>query len=451
MNPLIQPKTTILPLLIALAFACFGFLPQVLATDLDGVLPNNNTADGSGVLVGLTTGSNNSGFGFQALNHDSSGSANTAAGYQALFNDSTGSNNTATGMRALYGNTSGLKNTATGRQALQSNSTGSDNTANGYQSLYRNTTGTQNTATGSGALYSNTTVNGVAGHDNTATGFKALFSNTAGTGNNAFGSGALTSNTTGYGNTAIGGQALYSNTTVNGVAGSYNTANGGSALFDNTTGSYNAAIGNNALSFNTTGSNNIGVGFEAGLNVTTANNVICIGAEGANVSNSCFIGHIRGVTTASADATPVLIDSNGQLGTMSSSERFKKDINTMDKTSEAILAVRPVTFHYKSDAKETPQFGLIAEEVAKVNPDLVVRDSDGEIYTVRYDVVNAMLLNEFLKEHRKVEEQEKAIAELKSGMNALAATAKEQARQIQRVSARLEVGKASPRTVLNDQ
>jgi uncharacterized coiled-coil protein SlyX len=167
------------------------------------------------------------------------------------------------------------------------------------------------------------------------------------------------------------------------------------------------------------------------------------------VNNSCFIGNIRGVATHNAEAIPVLIDSAGQLGTMSSSKRFKKEIKAMDRASEAILALKPVTFHYKSDAGVTPQFGLIAEEVAQVNSDLVVHDSDGEIYTVRYDAVNAMLLNEFLKEHRTVKEQGATIAELKKQIAGLAETVKEQAAQIQKVSAQLEASKPSSQVVSN--
>jgi uncharacterized coiled-coil protein SlyX len=193
------------------------------------------------------------------------------------------------------------------------------------------------------------------------------------------------------------------------------------------------------------------------------------------VSNSCFISNIRAVTTANADAIPVLIDSAGQLGTASSSRRFKKEIRPMEQASEAILALKPVTFHYKSDTKDTPQFGLIAEEVAQVNPDLVVRDKNGEIYTVRYDAVNAMLLNEFLKEHRKVEEQDRklheqettitrlefTIAEQQQGMETFIAQLKEQAAQIQKVSDQLaaaspsggglNASKTAPQIVLNNQ
>jgi len=183
--------------------------------------------------------------------------------------------------------------------------------------------------------------------------------------------------------------------------------------------------------------------------------VICIGraVDGLNVSGTCFIGNIRGVTTQNANALPVVIDRAGQLGTISSSQRFKRDIKPINKTSEAILSLNPVTFHYKSDNTGTPQFGLIAEEVAKVNPDLVVRDEKGDIYTVRYDAVNAMLLNEFLKEHRKVEEQEATIAQLKRdfGVTVAQLTARldEQAAQIQKVSVQLEASKPAPQVVNN--
>jgi hypothetical protein len=190
----------------------------------------------------------------------------------------------------------------------------------------------------------------------------------------------------------------------------------------------------------------LGVG--AGNGITTATNVICIGASvfGADVDNSCFIGNIRDVTTQNGDAIPVVIDSAGQLGTLSSSHRFKKEIKPMDTASEAILNLKPVTFHYKSDKANTPEFGLIAEEVAKVNPDLVVRDKDGEIYTVRYDAVNAMLLNEFIKEHRKVQELTK---DFQATVAQLTARLDEQAAQIQKVSAQLEASKPAPQIVNN--
>jgi hypothetical protein len=176
---------------------------------------------------------------------------------------------------------------------------------------------------------------------------------------------------------------------------------------------------------------------------------IRVGTQG--IHTKTFIAGIRGVATVNANAIPVLIDSAGQLGTTSSSRRFKKEIEPMDQTSEVILDLKPVTFHYKTDSTGTPQFGLIAEEVAKVNPDLVVRDENGEIYTVRYEAVNAMLLNEFLKEHRKVEELETTVAQQKNDMKVFAANLKEQASQIQKMSAQLEVSKSAPQLVGNKE
>jgi hypothetical protein len=211
------------------------------------------------------------------------------------------------------------------------------------------------------------------------------------------------------------------------------------ALSSNTTANNNTAIGEDALNSNTTGSGNTVVGRNSGFAVTTANNVICIGASvaGANVNDSCYIGSIFGQT--SSDGTAVFINSNGKLGTTTSSRRFKEDIKAMDKASEALFSLKPVSFHYKKeiDPASTSQLGLVAEEVEKVNPDLVVRDKGGEAYSVRYDQVNAMLLNEFLKEHRKVEQLEKQVEVLAAGL--------------QRVSAQLETSKAAPQTVLNNR
>jgi len=317
-------------------------------------------------------------------------------------------------------------NTAEGQAALLSRTTGAFNTAVGFLSTRTITTGNFNTGVGAGTLLANTA------DENTATGAGALLSNTTALQNSAHGAFALFSNTTGGENTANGNRALFTNTT-----GVVNTANGYAALANNTIGSVNTAIGAVALANNITGSSNVGLGFNAGLNVTTATNVICIGANvsGANVGNTCYIGNIRAVATQNADAVPVLIDSAGQLGTMSSSRRFKKEIEPMGKTSESLLALKPVTFHYKSDTKDAMQFGLIAEDVAAVNPDLVVRDEKGEIYTVRYDAVNAMLLNEFLKEHRKVEEQEVTVTQLKRNFQA---TTAHQQKQIEALTTGLQ-------------
>jgi len=403
---------------VSLLIACFGLLPraQAVGPDTDGTIPGSNNGEGIGVLVSRTTGIWNTGTGFEALSQLTAGNQNTATGLRALFSDTNGGFNTATGVYSLFSNTSGFFNSATGAYSLANNTDGSGNTANGYSALYYNT-GSNNTATGFAALYRNTT-----GGSNTANGAQALYSNTTGAGNTANSSFALFHNTTGNNNTATGSQALQNNTT-----GAGNTAYGDSALFNNTTGALNTALG-----------------LGAGSGVTTANNVIAIGTGGANVSNTCFIGNIFGVTTQNANAIPVLVDSAGQLGTASSSRRFKKEIKPMDSASESILALKPVAFYYKSDKRETPQFGLIAEEVAKVNPDLVVRDENGEIYTVRYDAVNAMLLNEFLKEHGKVQELEATVSNQQKQIEALTAG-------LQKVSAQLELNKAAPQTVVNNQ
>ena len=351
MNPLIQLKTTG-TLLIALAFFGFALLPkaQAVVPPPDGGYPGFNTAEGQNALFSLTTGS-----------------ANTAVGWFSLSTNAAGSFNTATGAGSLLFNTA------------------DQNTAFGAAALLFNTTGINNTAVGAAALSSNTTAEG-----NTANGAFALFSNTEGVVNTASGAAALSSNTTGSNNTAYGEEAL-----------------------ENSNNNHNTAVGSSALRSNTTGSENTALGSFAGINVTTADRVICIGINGENVSNSCFIGNIHGVTTAINDAIPVVIDSVGQLGTTSSSRRFKTEIKPMDKASESILALKPVSFRYKVHEDTTPQFGLIAEEVAKVNPDLVIYGSDGKPYTVRYDAVNAMLLNEFLKEHCTVNEEQQANTEFK--------------------------------------
>ena len=243
---------------------------------------------------------------------------------------------------------------------------------------------------------------------NTATGYASLFYNT-GSLNTANGVAALHNNTTGTNNTANGQRALHDN-----LNGSKNTANGGSALGNNTMGSNNTADGFYALGNNTTGSFNIAMGNNAGSGVSTADDVICIGAVGADVSHSCYIGNI--VSQSSPSGLAVFVNSDNKLGTIMSSRRFKEDIKPMNKASEAILALQPVTFRYKKefDPTGTAQFGLVAEDVAKVNPDLVVRDKEGKPYSVRYDQVNAMLLNEFLKEHCENEKQGATITDLKS-------------------------------------
>jgi hypothetical protein len=310
------------------------------------------------------------------------------------------------------------------------------NTAEGQNALLNLTSGTFNTAVGFFSLKNNT-----QGQFNTAVGAATLFTNTADK-NTGTGAGALLSNTIGIENTAAGSFALLNNST-----GAQNAAVGANALINSTKGGGNTAIGFNALPNNTTGITNTAVGFNAGFGITTADNVIVIGTNvaGQNVDHSCFIGEIFGAT--SSNGTQVFINSDGRLGTITSSRRFKQTIEPMDNASEVLFLLKPIRFRYKKqiDPTETSQFGLVAEDVEKVNPDLVVRDKEGKPYSVRYDQVNAMLLNEFLKEHRKNEEQEKTIVELKSGMTALAATVKKQASQIQKVSAQLATASPSHR------
>jgi hypothetical protein len=357
--------------------------------------------------------------------------------------------NTAEGQEALFSLASGTFNTAVGWLSLGSVTTGELNTGVGAGTLVFNTAD-GNTATGAAALLSNTT-----GFGNSAHGSFALFSNTTGINNTAVGREALSSDTTGNNNTAVGTGALISNTTS-----SNNTAVGREALLLNSTGESNVAIGRGALANSTTGDSNLALGIDAGNQVTTASNVITIGHTGADVSGTTWISNVFGVTPQSGTTAPVFVSDTGQLGTVASSERFKKDIATMEKASEAILALRPVMFHYKSDAKETPQFGLVAEEVAKVNPALVLPDKEGKPYTVRYDAVNAMLLNEFLKEHLAVQDQGATIVQQQKEIKALKEELKAQASQIQKVSAQLQVSKFAtgrirgggpePQTVLNN-
>ena len=314
----------------------------------------------------------------------------------------------------------------------------SGNTAEGQNALFTLTTGQFNTAVGLFSLRSNTNAS-----FNTAIGAGTLFVNTANQ-NTAIGTGALLSNTSGSLNTAIGVFSLVSNAT-----GSANTAIGDNTLFGNTTGSGNTAVGANALSFNTTGAFNIALGGAAGQNVTTANDVICIGSSGANVSNSCYIDNIYGTAIDPATTLAVGMDASQRLGTAVSSRRFKRDIQPMENASEAILALKPVTFHYKSDVKSTPCFGLVAEDVEKVNPHLIARDKNGEPLSVRYEQINAMLLNEFLKEHRKNREQEATIAQLKKEIETVVARLKEHDSKIRRVSAQIELSQAVEQTALN--
>ena len=365
------------------------------------------------------------------------------------------------------------RNTRTGNMALHNNTTGSDNTADGDHALYSNTAGGANTAVGSQALF-NDAYNSTPGSfadGNDAMGYQALYSNTTGGNNHAFGTQALFSNIDGTRNVATGGSALYSLT-----SGDSNTAVGNAALINAGTVNFNTALGRRAL-YRIQGDQNIGLGFFAGSNANNgSNNDIYIGNVGpvpiGAESNTIRIGtqilatatgpgnppveshpmpvhtdtYIAGIFGSSTDTPgmPVYVDANGKLGTVPSSERFKKDVEPMKDASETIFSLRPVTFHYKPEVTKdaTIQFGLVAEEVAKTNPDLVVRDAKGQVHSVRYEAVNAMLLNEFLKQHRQVQEQQKQI-------DTLTAQLKEQVALIEKVSAQVELNKSTPRIVNN--
>ena len=350
---------------------------------------------------------------------------NTAEGDNALFSlTSTAHNNTAVGAGALFGNTTGDNNTASGASALYHNTTGIDNTASGVLALSSNSNGRGNTATGAQALNSNT-----GGDENTATGRFALFSNTTGLGNSAHGLSALQNNT----------------------SGTQNTANGYQALGSNTTGSFNIALGRRAGVNLTAGDNNIDIG-----NTGVAGDSATIRIGNKPDHSSIYIAGIYGKTAASG--VGVIINTSGQLGTIQSAARFKDNIKPMDKTSEAILKLEPVTFHYKQelDPDGIQQFGLIAEQVEKVNPALVVRDEDGKLTTVRYEAVNAMLLNEFLKEHRRVAEQQAKVTEQQSTIAELKTTVAQQQKQIealtatvQKVSDQIALSKPAPQLVAN--
>src|SRR5205823_12249298 len=343
----------------------------------DGGYPSYNTAEGDGALFNLANGA----------------SSNTAVGFSALYSNG-GDNNTAVGWQALTSNTTGSDNTAVGSAAGDSIKAGSQNTAIGSSALFGtiNATASYNTAIGFQSQYSVTTAYG-----NVATGWQALYSNKVGAHNSATGAEALYTNTADF-NTATGSRALYTNST-----GTSNTASGYATLYNNTIGSYNTAVGTAALTYNTSGSNNVAIGRDAGANLTNGSNNIIIGAGllgtsadasitriGKTTQKKVFIGGIYTKTVASG--VGVIVNSSGQLGTAQSSARYKDDIKPMNEASETILKLEPVTFQYKKelDPDGVPQFGLIAEQVEKVNPDLVARDEDGKVSTVRYEAVNAM-------------------------------------------------------------
>jgi len=323
-----------------------------------------------------------------------------------------------------------LDNSSTflGEAALLFNS-GNANTAIGAEALNFNTTGRFNTATGAGALQSNTT-----GGFNTATGTVALSSNTTGSNNTAIGRNALANNITGSNNTATGTFAL-----LNNVTGYRNTATGANALQNSAVGHDNTAIGFQALYNDDNGSDNVAVGFNAGLNLTTGSGNVYIGYGVLGVAVESNTTRIRNVYPSVASGRAVYVNADNKIGTLVSSRRFKEQIKPMDKTSEAILALKPVSFHYKKEIEPNSaiMFGLIAEDVEKADPDLVTRNEKGEAETVRYDAINAMLLNEFLKEHRKNEEQEGKIQEQAASIATLKSTVAQQQKDFQATIAQL--------------
>jgi hypothetical protein len=324
--------------------------------------------------------------------------------------------NTAVGTFAITPN-SGSNNTASGYYTLYFNS-GTGNTADGFNALYANTTGNNNVAAGASALYANTT-----GADNTAAGASALHDNTSGSNSNASGTEALFNNTTGSDNNAMGHAALFSNTT-----GTRNSAVGTVALYLNTTGGSNDAVGYLALYNNTTGNNNIGIGYEAGYYVTNGNNNIDIGSFGAAADSGIIrIGqsgvqnqtYIAGIASAKVTGSAVYLAANGQLGTLASSERYKTGIAPMGANTKKLERLRPVSFHLKSDPNAAVQYGLIAEEVDKVYPELVIRDESGNIQGVRYEELSPMLLNEVQQLKREMAELKQANRSMQAAMTRL--------------------------------
>jgi trimeric autotransporter adhesin len=393
-----------------------------------------NTGGGTSALGSPALSSNyDTAYGFDALVKNSMGDNNTALGALALFKNTTGSNNTASGFDAL-GDNNGDNNTAYGYAALSSNTTGHDNTASGFQALWSNTTGFRNTASGQQALYSNTD-----GYRNTASGANTLKNNTTGTNNTASGVSALENNN-GHFNTASGVLALFGN-----ISGKYNTAGGYTALYANTTGHYNTALGYQAL-FQSTGSRNLALGNQAGYHLTSGSSNIYLGHTGAaSESTTMRLGQVQSRTfVAGTFGVPVngglvAVNSKGQLGVAAvSSARYKRDIQAMRDRSQGLFRLRPVTFRYKQDPQGQRQYGLIAEEVVKVYPELVTKGADGKVESVQYHELIPLLLNE-------VQHQQQELTELKAQNERLqAALLQQQEREAERqaqnaaLAARLE-------------
>ena len=443
----LQPTTSLF--FITLTLICIALSPAPNAFGVvpppDGGYTGFNTAEGQNSLFSLTTGV-----------------ANTASGWHSLFGDASGSFNTATGAGTLLFNT-GDANTAVGTAALLFNNIGSGSTAVGATALLNNTAD-GNTATGAFALHDNT-IGGTLeisnqGFDlgpNTAVGSHALESNIDSSGNTAVGYQALRSMVTGFMgdphqaiNTAVGFQALAN---VNGPHNAANNAFGYQALVGLTDGGGNVAIGNQTLADLSDGTINVAVGHEAGRGLESGNGNIYIGGNltaGASPENShTYIGNINTTPVSGGGTDTVTINlTTGLLGHLSSSRRYKEDIKPMDTASELLYRLKPVTYHYKKeiDRSQAPDYGLVAEDVAEIDRNLTVCNKDGQIESVRYNAINAMLLNEFLKEHRKVEKLEATVAQQQKDIAAAVAELKG---QLQKVSARAELKESTAQTTAN--
>jgi len=443
--------------ILTIALCWFALSPALKAgcPNPPGVCFGANTAVGEDALFNVTSGVWNVGVGVDALFNTADGNQNTGIGYQTLFSNTSGDHHTGIGSQALFNNTTGNDSAGVGFRALYTNTTGSRNTGMGYETLAFNDIGSDNTATGWKALYNNR----MTANENTAIGSGALYQNTTGDRNVAVGFQALyTNSTAGNASNAVGYQALYNSN------GFFNNAVGWRALYNVTTGGDNVGFGDEAGIFINTGSQNTMIGKFTGGNTTTADNVVCLGAfaAGENFSNRAYIPNIgqftQGFVAGSTEWVTVRL-TDGKLGHTVSARRYKEDIKPMGDASELIYRLKPVSFRFKKTPEQQSDnldYGLIAEDVAEVDPKLAIRDGKGEIESLRYTAIYNMMLNEFLKEHKKVEEQQASIAELKSTvalqqkeMHALTAQLKQQAAEIQKVSAQVQMSKPAPNVVTN--
>jgi hypothetical protein len=376
-------------LLTLFSLAAVGQKAQAVVPAPDGCYPNFTTVEGCNALQSLSAGAGNTGLGWRSLFSDSTGNFNTGVGAGALVLNNADSN-TAVGAAALLLNTSGTQNTAVGT-ALVFNDTGGLNTAVGYQALLDNVSGLENTA--------------------------------------------------------MGDQALLGN-----AAGNFNVAVGGAALITNTAGNDNTAVGAGALN-DTTGSDNTALGFQAGILATNGDLNVYIGAGMSGVageSNQTYIRNINTTSVSGAGTDTVTVNlSTGLLGHATSSKRYKHDIKSMENSSAALYQLKPVTFRYNEDIDHSQalDYGLVAEDVAQIDSNLAIRDRNGQIESVRYSAINAMLLNEFLKEHKAFLEEQQKVQRLESALGAVNLLLKEQEAKIEKVSAQIETSRPAQQIV----